>query len=108
MTFDMTINLGNIIALIGFLIAVITWGSNLKWEIRTLEDRTRDGNENVEKRLAAMESKIDKFTEIYIATRMIEVRLSNFDHTLDELKTRLADVEGRPPRGVKLSANSDR
>ncbi len=79
MTIDMSISIGHIVTVISFLIGVITWGSTIRTSVTGLDNRMKE-----------VEDKVDKFTEIYIATNNINYKLGDFERRLTALENRAA------------------
>jgi hypothetical protein len=92
MSIDFTINIGNIVALVGFFITVITWGNNIKWEVHGI----RENHANLERDVKELNTKMDKFTETYIATRLMESQLGNVAKNIIDIERRLVMLEQRP------------
>lgn len=74
----MSISIGHIITIVGLLITVITWSSTVKAEVIGLD-----------KRMKEVEDKIDKFTEIYIATNNMNYKLGDFEKRITALENRV-------------------
>jgi hypothetical protein len=69
---DMTINLGNVITLIGMLVVLITFGANVKASIT-----------NLDARVAKMEAKLDNQNVILIEMARYDGRLAVLEQRID-------------------------
>lgn len=85
MTIDLSINLGHIISLIGFLIAMVTWGNSLKFGINEVKHKVN----NQDMKLMAIEKQLEEQTKLIIATSIMSDRLGSLEKRLDMLNNRL-------------------
>lgn len=82
MTFDMTINLGHVITLVGILITFITWGQSIKWSIT-----------NIDKRVHALEVNMQEQTKLIIANAVMNQNIMTVTDRLATLERRISNIE---------------
>lgn len=82
MVFDMTVNLGHIITLLGILITFITWGQGIKWSIQ-----------NLDKRVEALEGNMHEQTKLIIANAVMNQNIMTVTDRLATLERRMQTIE---------------
>lgn len=82
MTFDLTINLGHVITLVGILITFITWGQGIKWSLT-----------NIDRRVSALEKNMEEQTKLIIANAVMNSNIMSLTDKLVTLERRMSDVE---------------
>lgn len=86
MVFDMTVNLGHMITLIGILITFITWGQGIKWSIT-----------NLDKRVEALENNMHEQTKLIIANAVMTQNIMSVTDRLATLERRIENYEKKKP-----------
>lgn len=78
MIFDMTVNLGHIITLIGILITFVTWGQGIKWQMI-----------NLDKRVGSLEKNMEEQTKLIIANAVMHTNIISVTDKLATLERRM-------------------
>ena len=84
MVFDLTINLGHVITLVGILITFITWGQGIKWQLT-----------NIDERVKLLERNQEEQTKLIIANAVMNTNIMSLTDKLANLERRISEAEIR-------------
>lgn len=102
MTIEPSITVGNIFTIVSMLIGIITWGSSLNWQLKTIckdIDLIRKEHQDIE-------TQLKEVRDLIVVSRIASIKIDNLEATMKELAARIIRLETRNSLG-RLTSSAD-